>query len=54
MAPGLLPPTPTPRSAPYLATDFSVTAPNYLPWGGTHVGSAFFENVLHHLPELQS
>ena len=41
-----------PSFAPYLAPDFRVTAPNYLPWGGTHVGSAFFaEHVLHHLPE---
>jgi ketosteroid isomerase-like protein len=41
-----------PAFAPYLASDFSVTAPNYLPWGGNHVGAAWFdENVLHHLPE---
>lgn len=37
--------------APLLAADFSVTAPGYLPWGGTHRGSAFFIDVLHHLPE---
>jgi SnoaL-like domain len=41
-----------PGFARYLATDFLVTAPNYLPWGGTHAGSAFFaEHVLQHLPE---
>jgi ketosteroid isomerase-like protein len=41
-----------PSFAPYLAADFSVTAPNYLPWGGTHVGAAYYDtNVLHHLPE---
>jgi hypothetical protein len=29
-----------------------VTAPNYLPWGGTHLEPAFFaDNVLQHLPE---
>jgi hypothetical protein len=28
-----------------------VTAPGYLPWGGAHRGSAFFIDVLHHLPE---
>jgi hypothetical protein len=42
----------TRRGSRHLATDLSVTAPSNLPWGGTHVGSAFFaENVLHHLPE---
>lgn len=41
-----------PAFARYLAADFSVTAPNYLPWGGTHLGSAFFvDNVLQHLQE---
>jgi ketosteroid isomerase-like protein len=36
----------------YLAEDFSVTAPNYRPWGGIHVGAAFFrDNVLAHLHE---
>jgi hypothetical protein len=26
--------------AAYLHPDFTVTAPNYLPWGGRHVGAA--------------
>jgi hypothetical protein len=37
--------------SPYVAEGFSVTAPDYLPWGGTHLGKAFFDDVLHHLPE---
>ncbi|MBY8863840.1 nuclear transport factor 2 family protein [Nocardia sp. CA2R105] len=40
-----------PAFSPYLDPEFSVTAPDYLPWGGTHVGKAFFDDVLHHLPE---
>lgn len=41
-----------PSFAQYLDADFSVTAPNYLPWGGTHLGAAFFrDNVLGHLHE---
>jgi pimeloyl-ACP methyl ester carboxylesterase/ketosteroid isomerase-like protein len=32
--------------AAYLHPDFSVTAPNYLPWGGRHVGAAFFRDRL--------
>jgi ketosteroid isomerase-like protein len=41
-----------PSFAPYLAPDFSVTAPNYLPWGGTHVGADYYDQtVLQHLPE---
>lgn len=36
----------------YLRDDFEVTAPNYLPWGGTHPGAEFFrEQVLEHLTE---
>ncbi|MGY4929127.1 nuclear transport factor 2 family protein [Streptomyces sp. 900105755] len=36
----------------YLHPDFCVTAPNYLPWGGTHSGSSYYLNeVLAHLPE---
>jgi hypothetical protein len=27
--------------AAYLHPDFTVTAPNYLPWGGRHVGAVF-------------
>jgi ketosteroid isomerase-like protein len=34
--------------AAYLHPDFTVTAPNYLPWGGRHVGAAFFRD--HQLP----
>lgn len=41
-----------PAFSPHLAAEFSVTAPaNYLPWGGTHLGKACFDDVLHHLPE---
>jgi hypothetical protein len=32
--------------AAYLHLDFTVTAPNYLPWGGRHVGVAFFRDRL--------
>jgi ketosteroid isomerase-like protein len=36
----------------FLHPDFKVTAPNYLPWGGTHEGASFFrDQVLKHLPE---
>jgi hypothetical protein len=31
-----------PASGDYLDENFIVTAPNYLPWGGTHRGAAFF------------
>jgi ketosteroid isomerase-like protein len=35
----------------WLDSDFSVTAPDYLPWGGTHEGAAFFrDEVLPNLP----
>ena len=30
--------------AAYLHSDFSTTAPNYLPWGGVHAGAAFFRD----------
>jgi hypothetical protein len=30
--------------AAYLHPDFTATAPNYLPWGGRHVGAAFFRS----------
>jgi predicted SnoaL-like aldol condensation-catalyzing enzyme len=36
--------------AAYLHPDFTVTAPNYLPWGGRHVGAAFFRD--HLLPSV--
>jgi ketosteroid isomerase-like protein len=32
--------------AAYLHPDFTVTAPNYLPWGGRHVGATFFRDHL--------
>ena len=32
--------------AAYLHPDFTVTASNYLPWGGRHVGAAFFRDHL--------
>jgi len=32
--------------AAYLHPDFTVAAPNYLPWGGRHVGAAFFRDHL--------
>ncbi|MBB3178783.1 nuclear transport factor 2 family protein [Variovorax sp. Sphag1AA] len=36
---------------PYLHPDFTTSAPNYLPWGGTHAGAAFFrDQVLPNLP----
>lgn len=39
--------------APYLHPDFTVTAPNYLPWGGVHRGAAFFrDSVLPNLPDV--
>ena len=36
--------------AAYLHPDFTVTAPNYLPWGRRHVGAAFFRD--HILPSV--
>src|SRR5882762_3568261 len=36
--------------AAYLHPDFTVTAPNYLPWGGRHVGAAFLRD--HALPSV--
>ena len=30
--------------AQYVHPDFTVTAPNYLPWGGRHAGAAFFRD----------
>lgn len=39
--------------ARYLHTDFTTTAPNYLPWGGVHPGAAFFrDEVLPNLPNV--
>jgi ketosteroid isomerase-like protein len=40
-----------PAFATYLHPDFTVTAPDYLPWGGTHPMEFFRDEVLHHLPE---
>jgi ketosteroid isomerase-like protein len=39
--------------APYLDPDFTWTAPNCLPWGGTHTGAAVFrDQVLSILPDV--
>jgi ketosteroid isomerase-like protein len=39
--------------ARYLHPDFTTTAPNYLPWGGLHLGAAFFrDEVLPKLPDV--
>jgi ketosteroid isomerase-like protein len=39
--------------AQYLDPDFTVTAPNYLPWGGPHKGAVFFSgDILPKLPQL--
>lgn len=39
--------------APYLHPDFTVTAPDYLPWGGVHAGAAFFrDEELPNLPDV--
>src|SRR5258706_4281865 len=36
--------------AAHLHPDFTVAAPNYLPWGGRHVGASFFRD--HVLPNV--
>jgi ketosteroid isomerase-like protein len=42
-----------PSFAGYLHPDFVTTAPNYLPWGGVHLGAWYFrDQVLAHLPEV--
>ena len=39
--------------AQYLHPDFTIAAPNYLPWGGRHAGAAFFrDQVLPSLPDV--
>jgi ketosteroid isomerase-like protein len=39
--------------AQYLDPNFTWTAPNYLPWGGTHTGAALFrDQVLSSLPSV--
>ncbi|WP_329045599.1 nuclear transport factor 2 family protein [Amycolatopsis sp. NBC_01488] len=39
--------------APYLHDDFTVTAPDYFPWGGRHEGASFFrDEVLPTLPDV--
>ena len=39
--------------ARYLDPDFTWTAPNYLPWGGTHTGATLFrDQVLSRLPDV--
>jgi ketosteroid isomerase-like protein len=41
------------RFVQYLHPDFTWTAPNYLPWGGTHTGAALFrDQVLANLPDV--
>lgn len=37
--------------APYIHPEFTVNAPNYLPWGGEH-NAAFFVDVLSTLPDV--
>jgi ketosteroid isomerase-like protein len=32
----------------YVHPDFVTTAPNYLPWGGTHLGAAWFRETCWH------
>ena len=34
----------TSRASRHICIPTSVTAPNYLPWGGRHVGAAFFRD----------
>lgn len=42
-----------PDFAVHLHPDFTTTAPNYLPWGGAHLGAAFFrDEVLPNLPDV--
>ena len=42
-----------PDFGPYLHPDFTTTAPNYLPWGGVHLGAEFFRaSVLPTLPDV--
>jgi ketosteroid isomerase-like protein len=39
--------------AEYVHNDFVTTAPNYLPWGGVHLGGGFFrDEVLPNLPDV--
>jgi len=39
--------------AQYLDPNFTWTAPNYLPWGGTHTGAVLFrDQVLSSLPDV--
>ena len=39
--------------AQYLDPNFTWTAPNYLPWGGTHTGAVLFrDHVLSSLPDV--
>jgi ketosteroid isomerase-like protein len=38
--------------AQHLDPDFTWTAPNYLPWGGTHTGAAHFRDVLSNLSDV--
>lgn len=36
----------------FLDENFTTTAPNYVPWGGTHHGAAFFRNALREIPGI--
>jgi ketosteroid isomerase-like protein len=36
----------------YLDPNFTWTAPNYLPWEGTHTGAALFHDVLSNLSDV--
>lgn len=38
--------------AKYLDPNFAWTAPNYLPWGGTHTGAVLFRDVLSNLSDV--
>jgi ketosteroid isomerase-like protein len=41
-----------PRFAEYVTEDFTITAPAYLPWGGTHRGVASFRQMLAIVPDV--
>ncbi len=41
-----------PAFGDFLDENFTVTAPNYLPWGGTHHGAAFFRNALRDIGDI--
>jgi ketosteroid isomerase-like protein len=41
-----------PAFGDFLDENFTVTAPNYVPWGGTHHGAAFFRNALRDIGDI--